>query len=94
MPLPPPRPVETICRPSVHPFTPPFEAHAEFRYIFPWVHHPILILPPLLMFSHSLTLTRTIKSVVTGQAPITLELRNTPGEKHKQTKGGTRIYHS
>ena len=25
-----------------------------------------------------LTLTRTIKSVVTGQAPVTLELRNTP----------------
>ena len=41
-----------------------------------------------------LTLTRTIKSVVTGQAPATLELRNTPGKKHKQTEGGTRIYHS
>ena len=40
-----------------------------------------------------LTLTRIIKSVVTGQAPVTLELRNTPGKKHKQTKGGTRIYH-
>ena len=38
-----------------------------------------------------LTLTRIMKSVVTGQAPVTLELRNTPGEKHKQTKGGTRI---
>ena len=37
-----------------------------------------------------LTLTRKIKSVVTGQAPVTLELRNTPGER--QTKGGTRIY--
>ena len=36
-----------------------------------------------------LTLTRIIiKSVVTGQAPVTLELRNAPGEK---TKGGTRI---
>ena len=33
-----------------------------------------------------LTLTRIIKSVVTGQAPSTLELRNTPGKKHKQTK--------
>ena len=32
--------------------------------------------------------------MVTGQAPVTLELRNTPGKKHKQTKGGTRIYHS
>ena len=30
-----------------------------------------------------LTLTRIIKSVVTGQAPVTLELRNTPGKKHK-----------
>ena len=28
-----------------------------------------------------LTLTRIIKSVVTGQAPINLELRNTPGHK-------------
>ena len=30
-----------------------------------------------------LTLTRILKSVVTGQAPVTLELRNTPGKKHK-----------
>ena len=30
-----------------------------------------------------LTLTCMIKSVVTGQAPVTLELRNTPGKKHK-----------
>ena len=27
-----------------------------------------------------LTLTRIIKSVVTGQAPVTVELRNTPGK--------------
>ena len=27
-----------------------------------------------------LTLTRIIKSVVTGQAPVNLELRNTPGK--------------
>ena len=33
-----------------------------------------------------LTLTRIIKSVVTGQAPDTPELRNTPGKKHKQPK--------
>ena len=38
-----------------------------------------------------LTLTRIIKSVVTGQAPVTLELRNTPG-KTRTTQGGTRIY--
>ena len=30
-----------------------------------------------------LTLTRIIKFVVTGQAPVTLELGNTPGKKHK-----------
>ena len=40
------------------------------------------------------TLTRTIKSMVTGQAPVTLEWKNTPGKKYKQTKSGTRIYHS
>ena len=34
-----------------------------------------------------LTSSRIIKSVVTGQAPVTLELRNTPGKKHKQTRG-------
>ena len=40
-----------------------------------------------------LTLTRIIKSVVTRQAPVTLELRNTPGTTHT-TQGSTRIYHS
>ena len=29
-----------------------------------------------------LTLTRIIKSVVTGQAPVSLELRNTRGKTH------------
>ena len=33
-----------------------------------------------------LTLTRIIKSVVTGQAPVTLELRNTPGENTNKPK--------
>ena len=33
-----------------------------------------------------LTLTRIIKSVVTGQAPVTLEWRNTSGKKHKQNQ--------
>ena len=33
--------------------------------------------------------SRIIKSVVTGQPPVTLELRNTPGDKRKQAKGGT-----
>ena len=30
-----------------------------------------------------ITLTRIIESVVTGQAPVTLEQRNTPAKKHK-----------
>ena len=38
-----------------------------------------------------ITLTPIIKSVVTGQGPVTLELRNTPGKK-AQTQGGTRLY--
>ena len=33
-----------------------------------------------------LTLTRIVKFVVTGQAPVTLELRNTPGKTHTQPK--------
>ena len=33
-----------------------------------------------------LTLARTIKSVVTGQAPVTLELRNTPGKNTNRPK--------
>ena len=34
----------------------------------------------VLLFVVVLTLTRIIKSVVTGQAPVTLELSNTPGK--------------
>ena len=41
-----------------------------------------------------LTLTRIIQSVVTGQAPVTLELRNKYPREKTQTRGGTRIYHS
>ena len=33
-----------------------------------------------------LTLARTINSVVTGQAPVTLELRNTPGKTKNKRK--------
>ena len=40
------------------------------------------------------TLTRIIKSLVTGQAPVTLEMSNTLRKIHKQTKRGTRINHS
>ena len=52
---------------------------------------PILLGQGSVMVVAVLTLSRIIKSVVTGQAPVTLELRNTPEKKHKQTKGGTRI---
>ena len=38
-----------------------------------------------------LTLTRTIKSVVTGQAPVTLELRNTPGKNTHNPRWYTHI---
>ena len=38
---------------------------------------------PILVVVVVLTLTRIIKFVVTGQAPVTVELRNTPREKHK-----------
>ena len=38
-----------------------------------------------------LTLTRIIKSVVTGQAPITLELRNTPGKNTNNPRWYTHI---
>ena len=41
-----------------------------------------------------LTLTRIIKSVAARQAPVTLEVRNTPGKKQSHTKGGARTYHS
>ena len=38
-----------------------------------------------------LTLTRIIKSVVTGQAPVTLELRKTPGENTNNPRWYTHI---
>ena len=40
----------------------------------------------VLLFVVVLPLPRIIKSVVTGEAPVTLELRNTLGKKHKQPK--------
>ena len=40
-----------------------------------------------------LTLTRIIESVVTGQAPVTLELRNTPGKNANKPKV-VHAYHS
>ena len=47
---------------------------------------------PVLVVVVVLALTRIIKSVVTGQAPVALELRNTPRKKHKQIKGGKLLY--
>ena len=42
-----------------------------------------------------LILTRIIKSVVTGQAPVTLSgAEEYPRETTQTTQGGTRIYHS
>ena len=38
------------------------------------VHHIVVVVLPL---------TRIMKSVVTGRAPVNLELRNTPEKKHK-----------
>ena len=45
----------------------------------------------LLLFVVVLTLTRTIKSVVTGQAPVTLELRNTPAKNNHNPRWYTHI---
>ena len=42
------------------------------------------------MYVVVLTLTSIIKSVVTGQAPVTLKLTNTPGKKHRII-GGVRM---
>ena len=44
------------------------------RVCFPWVVVVVVVVVVI-------TLTRVIKSVVTGQAPVALELRNTPREK-------------
>ena len=55
-----------------------------------WVLVVFVVVAVVVVF----TVTRIIKSVVTGQAPVTLELTNAPGKKHKQTKGSTRTYHS
>ena len=52
-----------------------------------FVLFPIL----LLLFVVVLTLTRIIKSVVTGQAPVTLELRSTPGKNTHNPRWYTHI---
>ena len=46
---------------------------------------------PLFVVVDVLTLTRIIKSVVTGQAPVTLELRNTPGKNTNNPRWYTPI---
>ena len=48
------------------------------RYL--WCEMYIIVLLRCVVVVVVLTLTRIIKSVVTGQAPVTLELRNTPGQ--------------
>ena len=40
-----------------------------------------------------LTLTRIIKFAVTGQAPVTLELRNTPAKKHEHIDYMVSFFH-
>ena len=68
------------CLPSIFIAHRVQESHCSSRF---HLYHVVVVL----------TLTRTINSVLTGQAPVTLELRNTPGNRHTQTKGGTRIHH-
>ena len=55
----------------------------------------MLLLIVVVVVCFDLTTTRIIKSVVTGQAPVTLELRNTPGNRHtNETKNDTRTVKS
>ena len=53
-----------------------------------WVPASAPMRSPCLVF---FTLTRIVKSVVTGQAPVTLELRNTLGKSTKNPKWYTHI---
>ena len=57
-----------------------------------YVHTVVVIVVVVVV----LALTRIIKSVITGQAPVTLSggEEYPTGLKHKQTKSGARIYHS
>ena len=52
-------------------------------YIWYCRRYTVVVFAAVVVIVFVLTFTRTIKSVVTGQAPATLELRNTPGRKHK-----------
>ena len=62
--------------------------------LFPSAHQGLLLLVVVvvvvfvvvLAVALVLTLTPLIKSVITGQAPVTLELRNPPGIQIAQTK--------
>ena len=51
----------------------------------------VILLVPLVVVVVVLTLTRMIKSVVTGQAAVTLELRNTPGKNTNSPRWHTHI---
>ena len=80
-------PYQTVSRLSL-------DAYAAIKYLVPAAGSRIYVDTwKFVVVVVVLTLARRIKSLVTGQAPVTLELRNTPGKK-TQTKGGTRIYHS
>ena len=48
--------------------------------------HKLLVILGLLVVVVVFTLTRMIKSVVTGQAPVTLEWKNTPGKNASKPK--------
>ena len=52
----------------------------------------IRLSPDIYVVNVVLTNTRIIKSVVAGQAPVTLEWRNTPGKTHTNTQKKTRTY--
>ena len=60
----------------------PVELRFFFSKICFWVGDVVVVV---------LTLSRIIKSVITGQAPVILEWENIPGQKHKQTKSGSYI---
>ena len=73
---------------------PAFELHAKYYTRGPAQYMVVVVVVIVVVVVR--TLSRIIKSVVTEQAPVTLELRNTQGKKHKQTKGGCTgiLYHS
>ena len=82
---------------SVHLFPSPPDLRVQFapsRSIGADISISFTTVPVFSLFHHVvvvLTLTRIIKSVVTGQAPVTLELRNTPGKNTHNPRWYTHI---